>query len=436
MADNNLGNTYKTEESTEQKVLNRLHGNKVIWMIVFLLSLVSLVVVYSSSSSLAYKSQSSNFHFVLDQLKFVIVGWIVLFVCYKIPIKWYRILAFPSLVVTIILLGLTIFIGSTLNDASRALSIAGVTFQPSELAKITIVLYLARIIETSPLENFGEFAIKILLPVVFLCGFIAWGSISMALLIGVIVFVIFIATGIKWNYIWKSALIVGGLGLCVVLTNIISGGKAFPRVGTAFGRIERFTQSSDKEENTKELTREEIQAKADEDLQADMARIAVVSGKIIGKGPGKSTQRFILPHPYSDFVYSLIIEEYGLVGGVFILFLYMWLLYGCINLARQCKAVFSSVAVAGLGFGITFQAFLHILVNVGILPITGHTLPLISRGGSSFILIMCSIGIILSISRIREEIDTKEKEDKVQQREQKRQEQEEDERIAEEMIEN
>lgn len=433
MSDNNLGNKYRNDESTEQKVLNKLHGNKVIWMIVFLLSLASLVIVYSSSSSLAYKSQSSNLHFVWDQLKFVVAGWIVLFVCYKIPIKWYRILAFPSLVLTIILLGLTIFIGSNLNDASRALNIGGVTFQPSELAKITIVLYLARIIETSPLETFGEFAVKILAPVLILCGLIAWGSISMALLVGVIVFVIFIATGIKWSYIWKSALIVGGLGLCVILTNVISGGKAFPRIGTAVGRIERFTQNSDEQENTKELTREQIQAKADEDLQEDMARIAVVSGKLIGKGPGNSTQRFILPHPYSDFVYSLIIEEYGFIGGVIVLFFYMWLLYSCINLARQCKAVFSAVTVAGLGFGITFQAFLHILVNVGILPITGHTLPLISRGGSSFILIMCSIGIILSVSRIREEIAIKEKEDKILQREQNK---EQEEPVAEETIEN
>ena len=307
-------------ENASEKVVQRLKGDKVIWMVTLLLTIFSLLVVYSSSSSLAYKHQSSNFSFVLSQLKFVVLGWGVLFICYKLPIKWYRKLSFLSLLLTVALLVLTLIMGTNLNGAVRGLSIGGMTFQPSELAKITIVLYLARIIEISPLENFKEFLVKILIPVAILCGLIAWGSISMALLVGVIVFVIFIATGIKWSYIWKSALLVGAFGVGVVMIHLVSGGKAFPRLKTAMGRIERFTKSSTDENNTKELTKEEIQAMADEDLQADMARIAIVSGKIIGKGPGKSTQRFILPHPYSDFVYSLIIEEYGLAGGIVILF--------------------------------------------------------------------------------------------------------------------
>lgn len=406
---NNIENQI---ENASQKVVEKLHGDKVIWMITFILTLFSLAVVYSSSSSLAYKHQTSNFSFVVNQLIFVALGWVVLFICYKIPIKWYRLLSFSALVLTIGLLALTLVLNHNLNGAARGLSLGGITFQPSELAKITIVLYLARIIEISPLETFGEFAVKILAPVLVLCGLIAWGSISMALLVGIIVFVIFIATGIKWNYIWKSALIVGGLGLCVVLTHVVSGGKAFPRLSTAVGRIERFTKGEEKDLDTKELTKEELQARADEDLQEDMARIAIVSGKLFGKGPGKSTQRFILPHPYSDFVYSLIVEEYGMIVAIIIMWFYMVLLYSCIKLAKQCKAVFSSVVVTGLGFGITFQAFLHILVNVGIMPITGHTLPLISLGGSSLIMIMGSIGIILSVSRTREAVDTQQKEEK------------------------
>ena len=147
------------------------------------------------------------------------------------------------------------------------------------------------------------------------------------------------------------------------------------------------------------MSAEEKQKKADETFQADMAKIAISSANILGKGPGKSTQRYVLPHPYSDFIYTIIIEEYGLLGGTFVLMLYLWLFYRCIILVRNCSRIFTAITVGGIGLMITTQAGLHILVNVGILPVTGHTLPLISLGGTSFVIFSCAFGIILSVSR-------------------------------------
>ena len=151
-----------------------------------------------------------------------------------------------------------------------------------------------------------------------------------------------------------------------------------------------------------------------------MAQIAVKEGKLLGKGPGKSTQCYVLPHPYSDYIYSIIIEEYGIIGGVFVLFLYIWLFYRCVSIVRGCRTTFSAITVGGLGGVIVIQAMLHILVNVGIFPVTGHTLPLVSLGGTSFVIISGAFGIILSVSRKREEAESIIQEKEQQEKEEKR----------------
>ncbi len=151
-----------------------------------------------------------------------------------------------------------------------------------------------------------------------------------------------------------------------------------------------------------------------------MAQIAVKEGKLIGKGPGKSTQCYVLPHPYSDYIYSIIIEEYGLLGGLFVMFLYIWLFYRCVSIVRGCRTTFSAITVGGLGGVIVIQAMLHILVNVGIFPVTGHTLPLVSLGGTSFVIISGAFGIILSVSRKREEAESIIQEKELQEKEEKR----------------
>ncbi len=376
-------------------ILNRLSGDRVIWIVVFLLSLISIALIYSSSSSLAYKEKTTNFAFLIKQIQFVLMGLVALYLCYKIPLGWYRFLAYPALGLSIILLALTPIIGQEINGARRWINLGFTTFQPAEMAKIAIVLYLARALEVSKLNTFKEFLLKIIIPIGVTCILILIGSVSAALFVGMISLLMLIIAGVKWNYIFKA----GGIALCALLLIIllhIAGLQLFSRLDTALSRLIRFGSSN---EVTEELTPEEKQKEADKTYQADMAKVAISSVGILGKGPGKSTQRYFLPHPYSDYIYTIIIEEYGLAGGVFVLMLYLWFLFRCVILAKNCTKVFSALTVAGLGLLITVQATLHILVNVGYLPVTGHTLPLLSLGGTSLVILSCAFGIILSVSR-------------------------------------
>lgn len=391
--------------------IDRLSGDKVIWTIVFLLSLFSIALVYSSSSSLAYKEHSTNFYFLVKQLYFTLAGLGVLIVCYYIPLGWYRALIGPVFWLTVVLLAITPIIGMEVNGARRWISLGIFSFQPTELAKITIVLYLARVLELNNFSTFKSFFIKIIVPIGIVCVLIMVGSMSAALFVGLICLLILIIANIKWSYIFKAAGIgLAAISLCILLHLAF---HIFPRMDTAFSRIEK---KIDRKEVTADLTAEEKQKIADETFQEDMAKVAISSVGILGKGPGKSTQRYFLPHPYSDYIYTIIIEEYGLIlGGGFILMLYLWFLFRCVTLVKRCAKVFTALTVGGLGLLITIQAFLHILVNVGIFPVTGHTLPLVSLGGTSLVIMSCAFGIILSVSRtidmdsnIKEEQEDKE----------------------------
>lgn len=376
-------------------ILSRLSGDKVIWIVVFLLSLISIALIYSSSSSLAYKEKTTNFAFLVKQIQFVLMGLVALYICYRVPLGWYRFLAYPALIVSIILLALTPIIGEEINGARRWINLGFTTFQPTEMAKISIVLYLARALEVSKLETFKEFLIKIIIPIGVTCILILIGSVSAALFVGVISLLMLIIAGVKWNYIFKAGGIAAAALVIIILLHM-AGLQLFSRLDTALSRLVRFGA---KTEIAEELTPEEKQKEADKTYQADMAKVAISSVGILGKGPGKSTQRYFLPHPYSDYIYTIIIEEYGLAGGTFVLMLYLWFLFRCVILAKNCTKVFSALTVAGLGLLITVQATLHILVNVGYLPVTGHTLPLLSLGGTSLVILSCAFGIILAVSR-------------------------------------
>ena len=376
-------------------ILSKLSGDKVIWIVVFLLSLISIALIYSSSSSLAYKEKTTNFAFLVKQIQFVLMGLVALYICYRVPLGWYRVLAYPALIVSVILLALTPIIGEEINGARRWINLGFTTFQPTEMAKIAIVLYLARALEVSKLETFKEFLIKIIIPIGVTCILILIGSVSAALFVGMISLLMLIIAGVKWNYIFKAGGIAVSALVLIILLHV-AGLQIFSRLDTALSRLIRF---GSKTEITEELTPEEKQKEADKTYQADMAKVAISSVGILGKGPGKSTQRYFLPHPYSDYIYTIIIEEYGLAGGTFVLMLYLWFLFRCVILAKNCTRVFSALTVAGLGLLITVQATLHILVNVGYLPVTGHTLPLLSLGGTSLVILSCAFGIILSVSR-------------------------------------
>ncbi len=383
-------NRFESDE-----LINRLHGDKVIWIIFFLLGLFSIALVYSASSSLAFKAKTTNFPYLIRQLKFIIMGLVVLYTCYRIPIGWYRLLSVPALFLCIGLLLIIAMKGKEVNGAKRWIEVGGSqSFQPTEIAKIAVVLYLARILEISKLDTFREYVIKILIPIGLVCVLLMVGSVSTALFIGLVSFFILFIAGVKWSYLMKSAglAVMGGVVLIIMHASF----GIFPRMDTATNRIKKFFVQ---EEISKEMTAAEKQETADKTFQADMAKIAISSVGVLGKGPGNSTQRYVLPHAYSDYIYTIIIEEYGLVGALFVLMLYIWLLYRCVILVKNCKKVFTAVVVGGFGLLITTQALIHILVNVGIFPVTGHTLPLISSGGSSIMIVCCAFGIILSVSR-------------------------------------
>lgn len=376
----------------------KLKGNGRIWIVVALLCMISLLAVYSSSSSLAYISGKSNLSFFFKQLSFVIMGMVSLAICYMIPMKWYRLMSIPLFATSCFLLLLTILVGKTINGAERWLSIGFINFQPSELAKISLVLYLARVIEYKKLDTFKEYALNVLLPVGTMIALAMMGSVSVMMVMSIITFVILVIAGVKWSHLFKTILIgIGMLAFAVVLNKIFDI-DALKRLDTAESRITvMFSKDKDKEE----MTPEERQRMEDKTFQADMAALAIANGGIFGKGPGNSEQKNLLPHPYSDFIFAIIVEEYGYLSFI-VMGLYIWLYVNCVLIARKCSKKFSAITVIGLGFLISTQAFLHILVNVGFLPVTGQTLPLVSLGGSAYLILSGAFGIILSVSRTTE----------------------------------
>jgi len=392
--------------SEPDSIIHRLRGDKVIWTVVLLLSLISIAAVYSSSSSLALREDKSTFDILLRQLRFVVFGLTALYICYKFPLKWYRNLAVAGLIVSIGLLIATLFVGKSLNDADRWISIFGLTFQPAELAKICTMIYLAKVLEDHKFETFKEYAVWILGPIGLVLVLILFGSASQALLLGAVCFLVLFISEIRRSYIWRTIGLAIGAMILVLLLHFSFG--MFERVDTA---ISRFKHNDTEKLDNKYLTLEERQQYEKNTFQKRMAKVAVSSVGILGKGPGKSTQRYVLPHPYSDFIYAIIVEEWGLLGGIVVLMLYLWLLFRCMTLAYACTKVFSMMLVIGLGLTISLQALLHMLVNVTLIPVTGHTLPLVSLGGTSLVIMGGAFGIILSVSRTIEV--TKEKNQKL-----------------------
>ena len=375
------------------KRFRKLHGDQIIWLVILLLALISIVAVYSSSSALAYKNETSTFTYLFKQMGYVSIGFIALLICYRIPLSWYRKGSILLLLFSAGLLLYIVFKGVVLNHAARWIQLGPLSFQPSELAKIAVILYLARILETHKFNTFKEYIIWILVPLGAVCILSLIGSVSATLIIGVTAFVILICAGINWKYIaYTVGIVIVALSL-VFLVHKAFG--TFSRLDTFTARIERFFSPEDVES----MSAEEKQEFKEKNFQSEQAKQAIQLGGLTGRGPGNSLKKDTLPHPYSDFIFALIVEELGLFGGLFLIMLYLWFFSRCITIAKLCTKMYSTVVVLGLGFLITLQAFIHILVNVGIFPVTGQTLPLVSLGGTSLLIMSCAFGIILSVNR-------------------------------------
>ncbi|MDR3286507.1 MAG: FtsW/RodA/SpoVE family cell cycle protein [Prevotellaceae bacterium] len=375
-----------------ENLLNKIRfdGDKIIWRIIIFLSLFSILAIFSSSSRLASMDSyrhSTYWYFIHRHLIFLVAGFVLMYICHRIPISVYKNFATLSLVVSIGLLGYMLILGETLNDGTRWIAIAGIRFQPIEVAKISVVLYLANILENNTFDDFKSVVRKIIIPIGTVCILTFIAGTSMGLLLGIICISILFIGGLRI----KNLLKICGLAIAALII-LFTLGLTFhwpPRVVTAVNRIESFFGNDDNEKAVKESS----------NTQSDYAKMAVASGGLIGKGPGNSTQRHLLPHPYSDFVFAIIIEEYGLIIGALVLLAYMSLLYRAAIIAKKCTRIFSSVTVLGLMLMIVFQAMLNMGVSVGVFPVTGQTLPFISLGGTSILCTGIALGTILSVSR-------------------------------------
>lgn len=392
------------------------HGDKTIWGLVLLLGLVSLLVVYSATGSLAYKMYKGNTEvYLFKQFAFIIIGFLVIYFAHRVNYTIYSKIAKVIFLLSIPLLLYTLFFGVTLNEGSRwiKLPIINLTMQTSDLAKLGLFMYLARLLSKKQknIKDFKKGFIPVMLPVAATCLLIAPANLSTALLLGsscmVLLFIGRVAT--------KHLLMVMGAALvpiiALVMAAVISHKTASDveeevvakkeersaltrRVSTWVSRVENFMYG-DKEA-------------ADDNLyQVNQAKIAIAKGGFLGKGPGNSEQRNFLPQAYNDFIYAIIIEEYGLLGGAFIIFVYMVFLYRSIRLFKRCPYAFGAFLALGLSFTLVLQAMANMAVNVNLFPVTGVTLPLVSMGGSSFLFTCLSIGIILSVARNVEQLEGK-----------------------------
>ncbi len=379
----------KEKKNIVTRLASSLKGDPIIWIIFILFGMISVVVVYSSTSALAYREETNAFTLFLKQLFFYIVGFCFAILSYRIPLRYYRRYAIPILVISIILLIIPLAVRSL-----RSFTIFGISIQPSEIAKISIILYLARILEILPLKTFKEYCIAVLGPIGIVSALCLTGSVSATLIILAISAIILITCKkVKRRYLLLSVPIAAGaLGLAIIL-HLIFG--IFPRFDTAIKRIERFVVNTENIEETPQERNERLS----KEYQSSEAVQAIQLGGLFGRGPGNSIKRDTLPNAYDDYIFSIILEEYGLVGGIIVIFLYLCFFYRSIVIASSCKKDFSTILVLGLSFLITIQAFLHIYVNIGLSIETGQTLPMISRGGTSLVIMSSAFGMILAVNR-------------------------------------
>ena len=368
----------------KQWLQQNLKGDAVLWGIVLAFSLISVLVVYSATGTLAYKKMEGNTEYFLFKHSFLImVGLGFMWAAHKIDYRYYSKLSLLALIFSAPLLIITYFYGSNINEASRWITIPVInqTFQPSDLAKLALISYLASILskKQQKLDDLKHTLAPLFIWTIAICGLIALTNTSTAVLLFLTCLLLMFIGRVPVKYL-------GG----VIVVGIVVG-SIFLALGqrgeTAMSRMQDFLDPT------------EIP------FQLEQSYIAIATGGVVGKGPGNSDQRDILPHPYSDFIYSIILEEYGLVGGVIVLFLYLALLYRGLVTVSRSNGAFGGLLSAGLSFSLVIQGMINMAVAVGLGPVTGLPLPLLSMGGTSLIFTGISLGVILSVSRSESKLD-------------------------------
>lgn len=362
-------------------------GDAVIWGVIAILSIFSILAVYSSTGTLAFKYQGGNTLYYLSRHGFLLfVGLLIIFITHRIPIIIYLKISQILLFISIPLLLWTLVRGTNLNEASRWLTIPGIgiSFQTSDLAKFALIIFIARFLAKNQghIKDFKTGFRSIIIWIIIVCGLIFPANFSTSAMLFFTSIILLFLGRVKIKYL----LYVIGIGVVLVSLFVIIAinlpSQSQGRVGTWKKRIENY-----------------VSGKSEENFQVEQAKIAISNGGIIGKGPGNSMQRNFLPHPYSDFIFAIIIEEYGLFGAFVIISLYILLLYRAGVIVKKSSSAFAAFLSMGLVISLIFQAFINMAVAVNLFPVTGQTLPLVSMGGTSIIFTSAAFGIILSVSQ-------------------------------------
>ncbi|MEY2905172.1 MAG: hypothetical protein RJA52_1188 [Bacteroidota bacterium] len=377
------------KETLGNKISSELRGDKVIWAIMILLGMFSILAVYSATGSLVYKEENLGTEtFLIRHGMILFVGFLMAYIVHLLHYMTFSRSAPLLLLISIPLLFYTLLFGAEINDARRWISIPflDLTFQSSDFAKLALLIYVARAISVKQdyIKDFNSAFVPIILPIVIVCGLIAPADLSTALLLFLTCLIMMYVGRVSIKYLVLLIL----LGV-VVFAFLILISQLFPdfvRVETWISRVNDFMNNPDG------------------GYQVRQSKIAIASGEIFGNGPGNSIQRNYLPAPYSDFIFAIICEEYGLLGGFFIIFLYLFLFIRVVRLVTKSPKAFGSLLAFGLTLSMVVQAFANIAVSVHIVPVTGLTLPLVSMGGTSILFTCIAFGIILSVSKFIETI--------------------------------
>ncbi|TVZ57814.1 cell division protein FtsW [Flavobacteriaceae bacterium MAR_2010_105] len=382
-----------------QTLFNNIKGDRLIWAIAALLAIFSFLPVYSAASNLAYIGGiGSTFSFFVKHFMHLFLGFAIMYGVHRIPYRYFRGLSMVMMPIVFVLLVVTMLQGTTIEGANASrwiqIPIVGMSFQTSTLASVVLMVYVARYLSKIKDREitFKESILPLWIPVFLMLLLILPANFSTAAIMFVMVMILVFIGGYPFKYL---TVIIGAGILSLVLFVLVA--KAFPdampnRIDTWMNRIENFANGEDTEA----------------DYQIEKAKIAIASGGIHGVGPGKSVQKNFLPQSSSDFIFAIIIEEYGLIGGLFLLVMYSWLLFRIVIASQKSDTIFGKLLVLGVGLPIVFQALINMAVAVELFPVTGQTLPLISSGGTSIWMTCLAIGIILSVSAKREELKEQE----------------------------
>ncbi len=368
------------------KVRLHIQGDRVIWMVVIFLSIFSLLAVYSSTRTLAFSQQGGGGFYLLKHVGIFLFGLGLMYAAHLVRYPVYSKISQLAMFIAIPLLILTLAKGASINEAKRwvIIPVINLTFQTSDFAKLALTMFLARALTLSQekVRSWKNGFLPLLVPIVLICGLILPSNFSTA--------AILFASSIVLLFIGRARighiLLLLGIGTSI-LAIFIAVLFTFPedsrgRLGTWTQRLSSYSSGD-----------------MDEVYQVKQSKIAIASGGVLGRMPGNSIQRDYLPNPYSDFIYAIIIEEYGLIGGIILIILYMILLFRSIRIAMNSPGTFGALLSVGLGFSLVFQALINMAVTTGLLPVTGQPLPLVSMGGTSIWFTSISIGIMLSVSR-------------------------------------